>query len=182
MDPSAERQEIVTAAVDLSFVIPVYNGSGSIGAVVDQIHEHFSHLDFEVILVNDGSTDNSEQVCRALVEQHPEKVRLVHLARNFGEHNAVLAGMNHASGRYVATLDDDGQNPPREVLPMYDVIRAGDYDVVFGRYRVKRHSGFRNLGSWINDRVANVVLKKPRDLYLSSFKVMNRFMVDEITR
>ena len=168
--------------VELSLVIPVYNGSRSIGAVVDQIHQSFSHLDFEVVLVNDGSTDESEQVCRSLVERHPETVRFVHLARNFGEHNAVLAGLNHASGSYVATLDDDGQNPPREVLPMYDAIRTGDYDVVFGRYRVKRHSAFRNLGSWLNDRVANLILGKPPDLYLSSFKVMNRFIVDEITK
>jgi undecaprenyl-phosphate 4-deoxy-4-formamido-L-arabinose transferase len=172
----------VKPPVELSFVIPVYNGSRSIGAVTEQIHEHFSHLDFEIVLVNDGSVDDSEQVCQALVERHPETVRFVHLARNFGEHNAVLAGLNHASGSYVAVLDDDGQNPPREVLRMYEEIRTGNHDVVFGRYRVKRHSVFRNLGSRLNDRVANLVLGKPRDLYLSSFKLMNRFMVDEITR
>ena len=168
--------------VDISFVIPVYNGSRSIGAVTDQIREHFSHLDFEIVLVNDGSADDSEQVCRALVEGHPETIRFVHLARNFGEHNAVLAGLNHACGSYVAVLDDDGQNPPREVQRMCDELKAGNYDVVFGRYRVKRHSAFRNLGSWFNDRTANLALGKPRDLYLSSFKVMNRFLVDEITR
>lgn len=177
-----ESRRVVGQPVELSFVIPVYNGSGSIEAVVEQIHAHFSHLDFEVVLVNDGSIDESEKVCRALVERSPGTVRFVHLARNFGEHNAVLAGLNHSCGNFVATLDDDGQNPPAEVARMYDAIRARNYDVVFGRYRVKRHSRFRNLGSWFNDRVATFALGKPRDLYLSSFKVMNRFIVNEITK
>jgi undecaprenyl-phosphate 4-deoxy-4-formamido-L-arabinose transferase len=134
------------------------------------------------VLVNDGSEDDSEQVCRALAEVHPETVTFVHLARNFGEHNAVLAGLNQAVGRYVAVLDDDGQNPPEEVLRLYDEARAKNHDVVYGRYRAKHHSRFRNWGSAFNDRVANWLLGKPPELYLSSFKIMNRFVVDEITR
>jgi undecaprenyl-phosphate 4-deoxy-4-formamido-L-arabinose transferase len=173
---------MVESGVELSFVIPVYNGGATIAGVVETIHGFFSDFDLEVVLVNDGSQDDSEAVCRALAEAHPETVVFVHLARNFGEHNAVLAGLNHASGRFVAVLDDDGQNPPEEVLRMYDEARAKNYDVVYGRYRAKHHSPFRNWGSHFNDRVANLLLRKPRDLYLSSFKVMNRFVVDEITR
>ncbi len=172
----------MSRAVELSFVIPVYNGAHSIGPVVERIHELYADLGFEVVLVNDGSQDDTEAACRTLSERHPDSVIFVHLAKNFGEHNAVLAGLNHATGAYVAVLDDDGQNPPEEVRRMYDAIRAGRHDVVYGRYRVKHHSTFRNLGSWFNDRIANVMLKKPRDLYLSSFKVMNQFLVDEITR
>jgi len=168
--------------VELSFVIPVFNGSRSIGAVVDRIHALFGDLTFEIVLVNDGSRDDSEATCRRLAEGHPDTVTFVHLARNFGEHSAVLAGLNHTRGAYVAVLDDDGQNPPEEVRTMYDAIRARGLDVVFGHYRVKHHSAFRNLGSWFNGRMANIMLKKPRDLYLSSFKVMNRFVVDEIVR
>jgi len=163
-------------------VIPVYNGSRSIADVVRSIHESFSGRSFEVVLVNDGSEDDSERVCQSLVTQFPRTVVFVHLARNFGEHAAVLAGLNHARGEYVAVLDDDGQNPPAEVLRMLEAIRSGGHDVVYGRYRVKQHSGFRNFGSWANDRMANRMLGKPRDLYLSSFKVMNRFIVDEIVR
>jgi undecaprenyl-phosphate 4-deoxy-4-formamido-L-arabinose transferase len=168
--------------VELSFVIPVYNGSRTIGAVVERIHDLYADLSFEVVLVNDGSRDDSEQVCRDLAERHPESVTFVHLARNFGEHAAVLAGLNHAAGAHAAVLDDDGQNPPEEVRKLYDEIRAGRRDVVFGRYRVKHHGWLRNLGSRLNDRMANVMLKKPPELYLSSFKIMNRFVVDEITR
>ena len=166
----------------LSFVIPVYNGSPTIGTVVEQLLEGYRDLDIEIVLVNDGSPDDSERVCRELHRAHPETVTFVHLARNFGEHNAVLAGLRHSTGDYVAILDDDGQNPPEEVRRMYDEIRATGQDVVFGRYRVKHHSWLRNVGSRFNDRMANVMLKKPRGLYLSSFKVMNRFLVEEITR
>jgi undecaprenyl-phosphate 4-deoxy-4-formamido-L-arabinose transferase len=167
---------------ELSFVIPVYNGSATIGRVVREIQQLFSDLAVEVVLVNDGSEDASEKTCLALCREFRPSVKYVHLARNFGEHNAVLAGLHHSTGEFVAVLDDDGQNPPREVHKLLDAIRGGGFDVVYGRYRVKRHSRFRNLGSWFNDRMANLMLKKPPDLYLSSFKIMNRFMVDEIMR
>ncbi len=170
------------SGLELSFVIPVYNGGSALVGVVEKIHSFFSDFDFEVVLVNDGSKDDSEQICRGLAEAHPETLTFVHLARNFGEHNAVLAGLNHAVGRYVAVLDDDGQNPPEEVLRLYDEARAKNYDVVYGRYRAKHHSRFRNWGSAFNDRIANWLLRKPPELYLSSFKVMNRFVVDEITQ
>jgi undecaprenyl-phosphate 4-deoxy-4-formamido-L-arabinose transferase len=169
-------------AVELSFVIPVYNGGRTIGRVVDRIHELYGDLSYEIVLVNDGSQDDSERVCADLVRRRPGKVTLLHLARNFGEHSAVLAGLNHVRGRFTAILDDDGQNPPEEVRRLYDAIRTGGQDVVYGRYRVKRHSTLRNLGSRFNDRVANIMLNKPPDLYLSSFKILNRFIVDEITR
>lgn len=168
--------------VDLSLVIPVYNGSSTIGPVVESIHQLYGDLRIEVVLVNDGSTDGSERTCLGLVESHPETVVFLHLARNFGEHSAVLAGLNQARGLHVAILDDDGQNPPGEVRKLYDEIRHNEQDVVYGRYREKRHGLLRNLGSRFNDRVANWMLGKPRDLYLSSFKVLNRFCVDEITR
>ncbi len=168
--------------VQLSFVIPVYNGSATIGDVVRRIHEVYDDLSIEVVLVNDGSRDETEEVCSRLQASYPTTLSFLHLARNFGEHNAVLAGLNQATGDHVAVLDDDGQNPPEEVRKMYDEAVRQGYDVVFGRYQVKQHNWFRNLGSRFNDRIANHMLKKPRDLYLSSFKVMNRFLVDEITK
>ena len=168
--------------VELSFVIPVYNGSSSIARVVARICELYRDLPVEVVLVNDGSQDDRESVCRALVREHPGTVVFVQLARNFGEHNAVLAGLGRTGGRYAAILDDDAQNPPEEVRRLYEEAKRGGYDVVYGRYRVKHHSAFRNLGSWFNDRMANVMLAKPPELYLSSFKLMNRFVIDEIVK
>lgn len=164
--------------IELSFVIPVYNSGKTIGGVVQRIHELYGDLRFEIVLVNDGSQDDSERVCDELVRNHPDTITFLHLARNFGEHGAVLAGLNHVQGRFAAILDDDGQNPPEEVRRLYDEIRTRGQDVVYGRYRVKRHSLMRNLGSRFNDRVANVMLNKPPDLYLSSFKILNRFTID----
>jgi glycosyltransferase involved in cell wall biosynthesis len=165
---------------ELSFVVPVFNGARTISGVVDEIHDLYGDLDLEVILVNDGSGDESEEACRGLQEKYPRTVSFLQLARNFGEHNAVLAGLHHSGGAYVTVLDDDGQNPPGEVRRLYDEIRRIDSDVVYGRYQVKQHSRLRNLGSWLNDKMANVMLGKPPELYLSSFKLMNRFVVDEI--
>jgi glycosyltransferase involved in cell wall biosynthesis len=167
---------------ELSLVIPVYNGSRTVGALVEQITKIFGSTSFEIVLVNDGSEDDSETVCAELVKKFPRNVTFVHLSRNFGEHSAVLAGFTHARGRYVAVLDDDGQNPPEEVVRMLDELKRKNYDVVYGHYIDKKHSWFRNAGSRFNDMIATLMLHKPRDLYLSSFKVMNRFMVNEITK
>jgi glycosyltransferase involved in cell wall biosynthesis len=167
---------------ELSLVIPVYNGSRTIGSLVEQTMKVFVSTSFEIVLVNDGSEDDSETVCAGLAEKFPHNVVFVHLSRNFGEHNAVLAGFMQARGRYVAVLDDDGQNPPEEVVPMLDELKRKNYDVVYGHYIEKKHSLFRNLGSWFNDRIATLMLHKPKDLYLSSFKVLNRFLVNEIIK
>jgi len=160
----------------------VYNGSATIGELVERIHHVFREVRFEVILVNDGSRDESERIGSELAEKHPGTVTFLHLSRNFGEHNAVLAGLNHSTGAFVGVLDDDGQNPPEELLRMLAEIKRRHCDVVYGRYRVKRHGWLRNLGSWFANRAANVMLKKPRGLYLSSFKVMNRFTVNEVIK
>lgn len=167
---------------ELSLVIPVYNGSRTIGPLVEHVMKVFGTASFEIVLVNDGSSDTSEAVCAELASKFPQHVSFVHLSRNFGEHNAVLAGFTQARGRYIAVLDDDGQNPPEEIVRMLDELKRKNLDVVYGHYIEKKHSWFRNLGSRFNDRIATLMLHKPRELYLSSFKVMNRFIVDEITK
>src|SRR5437764_14574793 len=172
----------MATAPELSLVIPVYNGSRTIGPLVEQTAKIFGSTSFEIVLVNDGSEDDSERVCVKLAEKFPQNVTFVHLSRNFGEHSAVLAGFTRARGRYVAVLDDDSQNPPEEVIRMLEELKRKNYDVVYGHYIEKKHSTFRNFGSWFNDRIATIMLHKPKDLYLSSFKVMNRFLADEITK
>ncbi|MCB0335425.1 MAG: glycosyltransferase family 2 protein, partial [Bdellovibrionales bacterium] len=166
--------------IELSFVIPVYNSATTIGQVVADIVAAYADLQFEVVLVNDGSPDDeTEEVCCELVEKY-QQVHFLQLSKNFSEHNAVLAGMNHTRGEYVAVLDDDGQNPPSEIGRMLKVLKQNNFDVVYGRYVDKQHHWLRNLGSVFNDKVANFMLGKPPGLYLSSFKVMNRFLVEQI--
>lgn len=167
----------------VSFVIPVYNSETTIGLLVEMLGKEMQAVgEFEIILVNDGSKDHSKEVCIGLVEKYKTKVRFFNLAKNFGEHNAVLAGLTQVRGDYTVILDDDFQNPVSEVIRLIDYAQKNDYDVVYTYYAEKRHSLLRNIGSWLNDRAANWMLKKPKDLYLSSFKIMNRFLVSEIIK
>lgn len=166
---------------DVSIVVPVYCGAPTVPELVARLSETLrARYGLEIVLVDDGSPDNSAQVCRELAANHPW-VRAILLSRNFSEHNAVMAGLRFATGDRVVIMDDDLQNPPDEVVKLLDELEKG-FDVVYARYEEKRHSWFRNLGSTINDRVANVMLNKPRDLYLCSFKAMSRFVVEEVTK
>ncbi|WP_442510663.1 glycosyltransferase family 2 protein [Novipirellula sp. SH528] len=168
--------------VDLSVVIPVYHGADSIASVVDRLRATFADQSLQIVLVNDGSKDHSEHVCAELVDRFPDQIVFVQLARNFGEHNAVICGLNHADGRAVAIMDDDAQNPPEEIPRMLQFMQDENLDVVYGRYVDRKHSGWRQWGSYFNDRMAVLMLRKPKDLYLSSFKVLNAFLVAEIVK
>jgi undecaprenyl-phosphate 4-deoxy-4-formamido-L-arabinose transferase len=136
----------------------------------------------EIVLVNDGSPDNSGDVCRALLRSATVPITYIEHARNFGEHNAVMTGLRHARGAYVITMDDDLQNPPEEVIRLYDHARKGGFDVVYTRYAVKKHAAWRNLGSRFANWVADQLLDKPKGLYLSSFRCMSAFVVREVVK
>ncbi len=172
---------MLRAVPKLSVVVPVYRGAETVTELVERLGEELRPAyDFEIVLVEDCSPDNSGEVMRSLAARHPWVVCL-HLSRNFGEHNAVLAGLNYATGDFVVIMDDDLQNPPSEVKRLVDQLEAG-FDVVYSRYERKQHHWFRNFGSWLNDRVANVMLGKPPNLYLSSFKAISRFVVNELVK
>jgi undecaprenyl-phosphate 4-deoxy-4-formamido-L-arabinose transferase len=168
--------------VGLSVVVPVYRGASTIGKLVDELSRLAPAGGLEIILVNDGSPDNSDAVCRALLETAAVPLTYIEHARNFGEHNAVLTGLRHARGAYVITMDDDLQNPPEEVVRLFDHARTGNWDVVYTRYAVKQHAGWRNLGSRFANKVADVLLDKPKGLYLSSFRCMAALVVRAVTQ
>ena len=170
------------AGVGLSIVIPVYRGAATIGRLVEALSALHPVGGLEIVLVNDGSPDNSGDVCQELVRRAAVPLTYVEHARNFGEHNAVMTGLRHARGAYVITMDDDLQNPPEEVIRLYDHARLGNWDVVYTRYGVKQHAGWRNLGSSFANAVADRLLDKPKGLYLSSFRCMSAFVVQAVTR
>lgn len=166
----------------LSIVVPVYNGAATVGALVDALSALRPEGGIEIVLVNDGSPDNSGEVCRAIAATATVPLTYVEHARNFGEHNAVMTGLRHARGDYVITMDDDLQNPPEEVVRLYDHARLGRFDVVYTRYAVKEHEGWRNLGSRFANWVADQLMDKPKGLYLSSFRCMSALAVREVVK
>lgn len=165
----------------LSVIIPVYNSEQTINRLVEHVLETLDRTTLEIVLVNDGSRDRSEQVCTELAKRFSE-VKFISLRRNSGEFNAVMCGLNHASGDYCVMIDDDFQNPPTEILKLVETAQQGDYDVVYSFYATKKHSWFRNFGSWLVNRVTTWLLEKPNDLYLSSFKLINQAVVQEIIK
>lgn len=167
----------------ISFVIPCYCSQYSIRTVVEEIVSEINktdEFDYEIILVNDGSPDNTMEILEQL-HQENNKVVAIDLMRNFGQAAAQMAGFNMVHGDYVFSLDDDGQMPIESVIPMLMKLKEG-YDVVFGRYETVKQSGIRICGSKINAKMAEALLEKPRDLYISSFWVARRVVIDEITK
>ena len=165
----------------LSVCIPVYNGSKTIAGLVEQTASVLSGYSLEFVLVNDGSKDSSDKVCQDLARKRND-VTYICLRRNFGEHNAVMCALNHCTGDYAAIIDDDFQNPPSEILKLVQAAQDGKFDVVYAKYRQKKHSYIRNLGSRFNDRMATALLRKPKDLYLCSFKLISRDLIEEIIK
>lgn len=171
---------VATPSPSLTIVIPVYYAEATIGRLVETLLAAPPLPDTDIVLVNDGSRDRSHEVCLALCQRFPGRVTYLRLARNFGEHNAVMAGLGQSRGDYVVIMDDDFQNPPSEVTRLVTTAIAGGYDVVYAAFREKRHGRFRNWGSRFNDKVATMLLGKPPGLYLSSFKCVSRFLVERI--
>ncbi len=164
----------------LSFVIPLYNSAATIATLVHDIEGLAIEGGHEVVLVNDGSSDHTSGTCRELVRSARVPITLVEHARNFGEHNAVLTGWRHARGTHIVNLDDDGQNPPVEAVRLWQHAKTEGLDVVFGHYDVKRHSLWRNAGSWLTNRITDWALDKPPGFYLSSFRCVSAFAVNEV--
>lgn len=172
----------LSSDIGLSIVVPVYRGADTVGKLVAALSALKPAGGLEIVLVNDGSPDNSGDVCRALAATASVPLTYIEHARNFGEHNAVMSGLRHARGSYVITMDDDLQNPPEEVVKLYDHARAGGWDVVYTRYARKEHEGWRNLGSRFANWVADQLMDKPRGLYLSSFRCMSALVVREVAK
>ena len=166
----------------VSFVVPLYNT----GAGLEPLLEAFRGLTveggFELVLVNDGSPDGTGRRVPPLLGGLPFPVTFVDLARNFGEHAAVLAGFRHCRGRAVVNLDDDLQNPLTEAVRLLEHLEVSGADVVYAKYAEKRHHFLRNLGSRFNGWAASFVLGKPRDLYLCSFRAQRRELVERLLR
>lgn len=170
----------MTDAPALSIVVPVYNGASTVGTLVEALRALDIGGGLEIVLVVDGSPDNSLEVCKTLASQGGAAVTVVSLSRNFGEHNAVMAGLGRARGAYAITMDDDLQNPPGEVKRLFEHARDGSYDAVYTYYEHKQHEAWRNLGSRFTNWCADRLIDKPPGLYLSSFRCISAFVRERI--
>jgi undecaprenyl-phosphate 4-deoxy-4-formamido-L-arabinose transferase len=166
----------------LSIVVPVYRSAPILPKLVEAIAAEMGaeglSSKFELILVNDCSPDDSWQVIRKLAETNPF-LKGITLRRNVGQHNAIMAGLHHVSGEYVVLMDDDLQHPPSAIADIVKALADG-YDVCYTNYLNRQHAAWKKLGSWFNDRMATLLLGKPKGLYLSSFKGMHREIAEEI--
>lgn len=169
-----------TPLFSLSIVVPVYNGAASVPILVEALAKLEIPGGLEIVLVNDCSPDNSLDVCRELCRANSVALSVVNLSRNYGEHNAVMAGLSQARGAYIITMDDDLQNPPEEVVRLWRHASDNDYDVVYTYYAEKKHEAWRNLGSRFTNWCADHLLDKPKGLYLSSFRCMSAFLARQV--
>jgi glycosyltransferase involved in cell wall biosynthesis len=166
----------------LSIVIPLFNAALTLPALYRELSALEISGGLELIFVNDGSCDETEEIALRLTRTSRIPITLLSLSRNFGEHNAVLAGLRASTGQYVVTMDDDLQNPPSEVLRLLNVAESEQHDVVYAIYERKEHAWWRNLGSTLTNFLADYVVDKPKKLYLSSFRCMTRLVADEVAK
>ncbi len=178
---SASTSAILTTTI-VSILIPVYKNDGGLDELVKRIGESMANSAyancFELVLVDDCSPDNSWEVIQRLAKTHTF-VQGATLSRNFGQHNAIMAGLNLVSGQYVVLMDDDLQHPPEAIPSMLDELAAGA-DVCYTNYANRQHATWKIAGSKFNDLMASWLLSKPKGLYLSSFKALKRGVVDQI--
>jgi len=165
-----------------SVVIPVYNSEKILSQTIQEVEQFFEseRLQSEIILVNDSSTDNSWNV---LTEQtkHYSNIIVVDLARNYGQHSAVLCGIGYASGDFIITMDDDLQNPPQEIEHLINKIQEG-YDAVFGKFKAKMHGSIRKLGSTVVGYLNYKIFNKPKNLTLTNFRIFRKSVAEGMLR
>lgn len=167
----------------ISFVIPCYRSEHMIGKVIEEINTTMKGLPqytHEAVLINDCSPDNTYGAIKELAERY-SFVKGINLARNFGQHAALMAGFHHVTGDVIVCLDDDGQTPADEVGKLLAKMEEG-YDVVYAKYEHKQHSAFRNFGSKVNEIMTRFLLGKPKELYISSYFAAKRYVIDDVIR
>lgn len=163
----------------ISVVIPCYNSENMISVVVEKIETTIKQREeytYEIILVNDGSRDHTWDTISKLAIEH-KHIKAINLAKNFGQHNAMMAGYRYAEGDYILGMDDDGENNPEKMFVLVDKLCEG-YDIVVAEYE-SHDSKFRSFGTKINNLMAEYMIDKPKDITLSSYYVVRRFVIEQ---
>ena len=148
--------------VEISVVVPVYNSEDCLEELARQIHDALENkFTYELLLINDQSKDKSWEKIVSLAEKY-SFIKGINLRKNSGQDNALMAGIRNSSGRYVVIMDDDLQHSPYDIPALYKCIIEGKYDVVYANFHPKKQSLWKNIGSWLNGKIAEFVLEKPK--------------------
>ena len=166
--------------MDVSIIIPVYNSEQNLSELNRQLVDALSSFSFEIIMVNDQSRDNSWNVIAKLAEENA-KIVGVNLRKNSGQDNAIMAGLTVAKGDYMVIMDDDLQHSPYDIPKLIAACSKG-YDLCFANFPEIKQAFWKNCGSRFNGKVAEVLIEKPANVYLSPFKVMRREVAKEIVK
>lgn len=167
----------------LSFVIPCYNSEPYIESVINEIISIVNkknEYDYEIIAVNDCSPDNVVEVLKKLAKKN-KKIKVIDLAKNRGKHAAMIAGYSLAQGEYIVNLDDDGQCPIENLWELLNPLKSG-YDIAIASYRKKMQSNLKNFGSYINKIMANLLIEQPKNLNITNFSIIKRYVALEILK
>jgi len=167
----------------ISILIPVFRSAESLPILVERLIAVMNDMkrDYEIIMVDDHSPDNSWDVLKSLKKQHHDHIKTIRLRANSGQHNAILCGFSQVTGDIVITMDDDLQNPPEEIPNLVKAIDMG-YDLAIGEYDSKKHSGIRNSMGWLIDTLQRWMFKLPHNFQLTSFRAIKRSVVDLVNQ
>jgi len=166
----------------ISIVIALYRSAKTITPVLDELRSVLGTMtdyDYEVVLVNDCSPDNVLEIVEALA-CHDARVKILDIAKNSGQPNAMMAAFRHVTGNFIVCMDDDFQHDPGVIPGMIAKLENDDQDVVFVRYKKQEESVFRRFGSWLNGYMAEIMAGKPKNIRSNSFFAMRRFVSDAI--
>lgn len=165
----------------ISVAIPCYNSSKTLPFVVDEITKTFSDkpdYDYEIVLVNDYSRDNTFQVITELCKNN-RKIVGIDLSKNYGQASAQMTAINYVKGDIVVFMDDDGQHPANEIFKLIDKVNEGN-DLVYAHFANKKHSGFKKITSALNSKVLEMTNRKPKGINISSYFALSSFSVKSL--
>ena len=165
----------------ISIIVPVYKSQETINELVERLVKTLSQLenDYEIILVDDRSPDDSWQILKKLKSIYKNQLSIIRLQSNSGQHNALIAGLSRAKGDFVITIDDDLQNPPEEIPRIIEMLNKG-CDLVIGSYAVKEHNYVRNFSGKLIDKILRMIFKLPKNFQLTSYRGIKRSVVDRV--
>ncbi|MFH0866457.1 MAG: glycosyltransferase family 2 protein [Bacteroidota bacterium] len=168
---------------DYTVIVPVYNSAATLNELYKRIDTVFLGIQksYEIIFIDDGSPDESWDIIRNIKnETKSENITGIKLSKNFGQHNAVFCGLEHAKGNAIITIDDDLQIPPEEIPKLLNAFEDRKCELVYGYFKKKHHSLFRNMGSWYIKKTGKIINKAPGEG--SSFRVLSKKLAEQILK